>query len=86
MIFKHGANSTQDVRFDKTRIQENQDNIIAFLGFKPKNYELYIFTDKMFTDENLNETKPVKFKVKIIREAGHVERIMPNFFVKKCIS
>ncbi|MDW8553900.1 rhomboid family intramembrane serine protease [Staphylococcus xylosus] len=83
VIFKHGANSTQDVRFDKTRIQENQDNIIAFLGFKPKNYELYIFTDKMFTDENLNETKPVKFKVKIIREAGHVERIMPNFFVKK---
>ena len=55
VIFKYGANSTQEVRFDKSRIQENQQDISTFLGFEPNNYELFIFTDKHFTDENLNE-------------------------------
>lgn len=82
-IFKFGANSTQEVRFAKSRIQENEDNIVSFLEYEPHNYELFIFTDKTFTDENLNEIQPFKFKVKIIREANHVERIMPNFIMKK---
>lgn len=82
-IFEFGANSTQEVRFAKSRIQENEENIVSFLDFSPKNYELYIFTDKTFTDENLNEIQPLKFKVKIIREASHAERIMPNFIMKK---
>ncbi|MDW4286497.1 rhomboid family intramembrane serine protease [Staphylococcus saprophyticus] len=83
VIFKYGANSTLEVRFDKSRIQENQQDISTFLGFEPNNYELFIFTDKHFTDENLNENHPVKFKVKIIREVDHMERLLPNVFIKQ---
>ncbi|MCE5034908.1 rhomboid family intramembrane serine protease, partial [Staphylococcus cohnii] len=81
-IFKFGANSTQEVRFDKSRVQDHEEDIITFLGFKPKNYNLYIYTDKTFTNENLDELKSVKFKVKIIRQVEHMDKIMPNFLVK----
>lgn len=81
-IFKFGANSTQEVRFDKSRIQDHEEDIIIFLGFKPHNYNLYIYTDKTFTNENLDELKSVKFKVKILRQKEHIDQIMPNFFVK----
>ena len=82
VIFKFGANSTQEVRFDKSRIQDHEEDIIAFLDFKPKSYNLFIYTDKTFTDENLDELKSIKFKVKIIRQADQIEKIMPNFFIK----
>ncbi|MGO3049387.1 MAG: rhomboid family intramembrane serine protease [Staphylococcus sp.] len=82
-IFKYGANSTQEVRFDKSRIQDHQADITTFLGYQPKSYELYIFTDKTFTDENLDELHPRKFKVKIIRDDKQIEKIMPNFVMKK---
>ena len=37
-IFEFGANSTQEVRFAKSRIQEKAENIVSFLDFSPKNY------------------------------------------------
>ncbi|WP_436859895.1 rhomboid family intramembrane serine protease [Staphylococcus caeli] len=82
-IFKFGANSTQDVRFVKSRIQDNNENINDFLNFKPSNYDLFIFTEKMFTDENLNESHPAKFKVKIIRDEEQLASILPNMFIKQ---
>ena len=36
----------QEVRFDKSRIQDHKADITSFLGFTPNKYELYIFTEK----------------------------------------
>lgn len=83
VVFKFGANSAQEVRFDKSRIQEHNSDIVTFLGFTPKNYELYILTDKTFTDENLDEYENTKFKVRIIRDNKQLENILPNFALKK---
>lgn len=82
VVFKYGANSAQEVRFDKSRIQDHKADITSFLGFTPNKYELYIFTEKTFTDENLDEYEDTKFRVKIIRDNKEIDKLLPNIAIK----
>ncbi|WP_251942883.1 rhomboid family intramembrane serine protease [Staphylococcus sp. Marseille-Q5304] len=86
VVFKNGANTTQEVRFSKERIIDHQEDITSYLDFEPKHFNLYIFTEKTFADEHLDETDPIKLKVKVIREEHQIDQLLPNFAIKQLYS
>ena len=78
VVFNKDVSSSQEMRFDKSRLEEHQDDIQRFLQFTPKSYTYFYFTDKVFSDENLNSLHPIKFKAHIIRSESEVLQALPN--------
>lgn len=74
-IFQYGGSSTQDVRFIKERIDEHHSDITQFLNFTPKQYNVFILTDKGFAHENLDSHHSHKYRFKILREKSDVNRV-----------
>ena len=75
--------TTQEIRFDKSKIIENKEKIESNVGYKPSSIQFYYFTDKSITTDALDRTYPLKLKFKIINEDRDLERAMPNVFLTK---
>ncbi|MFB2002665.1 rhomboid family intramembrane serine protease [Staphylococcus aureus] len=83
VIFSNYVTSTQEIRFDKSKIIENQEQIEVLVGYKPTSFQFYYFTDKTLTTDSLDETYPLKLKFKIIKEDRDLERVLPNVILTK---
>lgn len=85
VVFRKDVTSTQDIRFDKSKIMERPEEIQQFIGYIPESYEFYYFTDKELSKENLNEEKPIKLKFKIISNEQSLNSLPINFLLLKML-
>ncbi|MDU3983204.1 MAG: rhomboid family intramembrane serine protease, partial [Staphylococcus epidermidis] len=44
VVFRKNVTSTQEIRFDKSKIMERPEEIQQFIGYLPESYEFYYFT------------------------------------------
>ncbi|KOR13560.1 hypothetical protein AMC75_01425 [Staphylococcus carnosus] len=82
VIFKTEVGSSQEIRFDKSRILEHQDEINNYTGFKTREVEFNYLTEKIFTYESLNEIHPIRMKFNVIRNMKELTNIFPNRLFK----
>ena len=85
VVFRKNVTSTQEIRFDKSKIMERPEEIQQFIGYIPESYEFYYFTDKELSKENLNEEKPIKLKFKIISNEQSLNSLPINFLLLKML-
>lgn len=85
VVFRKDVTSTQEMRFDKSKIMERPEEIQQFIGYIPESYEFYYFTDKELSKENLNEEKPIKLKFKIISNEQSLNSLPINFLLLKML-
>lgn len=85
VVFRKDVTSTQEIRFDKSKIMERPEEIQQFIGYIPESYEFYYFTDKKLSKENLNEEKPIKLKFKIISNEQSLNSLPINFLLLKML-
>ena len=85
VVFRKDVTSTQEIRFDKSKIMERPEEIQQFIGHIPESYEFYYFTDKELSKENLNEEKPIKLKFKIISNEQSLNSLPINFLLLKML-
>lgn len=85
VVFRKDVTSTQEIRFDKSKIMERPEEIQQFIGYIPESYEFYYFTDKELSKENLNEEKPIKLKFKIISNEQSLNSLPINFLLLKML-
>ena len=85
VVFRKDVTSTQEIRFDKSKIMERPEEIQQFIGYIPESYEFYYFTDKELSKENLNEEKPIKLKFKIISNEQSLNSLPINFLLIKML-
>lgn len=85
VVFRKDVTSTQEIRFDKSKIMERLEEIQQFIGYIPESYEFYYFTDKELSKENLNEEKPIKLKFKIISNEQSLNSLPINFLLLKML-
>lgn len=85
IVFRKDVTSTQEIRFDKSKIMERPEEIQQFIGYIPESYEFYYFTDKELSKENLNEEKPIKLKFKIISNEQSLKSLPINFLLLKML-
>lgn len=85
VVFRKNVTSTQEIRFDKSKIMERPEEIQQFIGYLPESYEFYYFTDKELSKENLNEEKPIKLKFKIISNEQSLNSLPINFLLLKML-
>ena len=85
VVFRKDVTSTQEIRFDKSKIMERPEEIQQFIGYLPESYEFYYFTDKELSKENLNEEKPIKLKFKIISNEQSLNSLPINFLLLKML-
>lgn len=85
VVFRKDVTSTQEIRFDKSKIMERPEEIQQFIGYIPESYEFYYFTDKELSKENLNEEKPIKLKFKIISKEQSLNSLPINFLLLKML-
>lgn len=85
VVFRKDVTSTQEMRFDKSKIMERPEEIQQFIGYIPESYEFYYFTDKELSKENLNEEKPTKLKFKIISNEQSLKSLPINFLLLKML-
>lgn len=85
VVFRKDVTSTQEIRFDKSKIMERPEEIQQFIGYIPESYEFYYFTDKELSKENLNEEKPIKLKFKIISNEESLKSLPINFLLLKML-
>ncbi|TGA76937.1 rhomboid family intramembrane serine protease [Staphylococcus croceilyticus] len=85
-IFRKDVTSTQEIRFDKSKIYDNSSSINEELSFEPKAFEFIYFTDKDLNMREFKETHPFKMDFHLINEMKDLERLMPNLMLSKLIS
>lgn len=85
VVFRKNVTSTQEIRFDKSKIMERPEEIQQFIGYLPESYEFYYFTDKELSKENLNEEKPTKLKFKILSNEQSLKSLPINFLLLKML-
>lgn len=85
VVFRKDVTSTQEIRFDESKIMERPEEIQQFIGYIPESYEFYYFTDKELSKENLNEEKPIKLKFKIISNEQSLNSLPINFLLLKML-
>ncbi len=85
VVFRKDVTSTQEIRFDKSKIMERPEEIQQFIGYIPESYEFYYFTDKELSKENLNEEKPIKLKFKILSNEQSLNSLPINFLLLKML-
>ena len=85
VVFRKDVTSTQEIRFDKSKIMERPEEIQQFIGYIPESYEFYYFTDKELSKENLNEEKPTKLKFKILSNEQSLKSLPINFLLIKML-
>lgn len=85
VVFRKDVTSTQEIRFDRSKIMERPEEIQQFIGYIPESYEFYYFTDKELSKENLNEEKPIKLKFKIISNEQSLKSLPINFLLLKML-
>lgn len=85
VVFRKDVTSTQEIRFDKSKIMERPEEIQQFIGYIPESYEFYYFTDKELSKEKLNEEKPIKLKFKIISNEQSLNSLPINFLLLKML-
>ena len=85
VVFRKNVTSTQEIRFDKSKIMERPEEIQQFIGYIPESYEFYYFTDKELSKENLNEEKPTKLKFKILSNEQSLKSLPINFLLLKML-
>ncbi|MGC7672771.1 rhomboid family intramembrane serine protease [Staphylococcus epidermidis] len=85
VVFRKDVTSTQEIRFDKSKIMERPEEIQQFIGYIPESYKFYYFTDKELSKENLNEEKPIKLKFKIISNEQSLNSLPINFLLLKML-
>lgn len=85
VVFRKDVTSTQEIRFDKSKIMERPEKIQQFIGYIPESYEFYYFTDKELSKENLNEEKPITLKFKIISNEQSLNSLPINFLLLKML-
>ncbi|UXV33831.1 rhomboid family intramembrane serine protease [Staphylococcus sp. IVB6181] len=83
VIIKTGVSSTQELRFDKSRVLEHQEEIAAYTGFKPQDVTFNYLTEKMFTYENLSEIHPIRMRFNVIRNQKELLKVLPNPLLTK---
>ncbi|MFU0768145.1 rhomboid family protein [Staphylococcus pasteuri] len=86
VIFSNHITTTQEIRFDKSRVIENKENIEQLAGFQPQTILFYYFTDKSLSTESLDETYPQKIKFRRISDERELELAMPNVILSKMIN
>ena len=85
VIFRKDVSTTQEVRFDKSRILDHQDDLAQKIGFKPSSYNFYYFTDREFSEEKISENNPIKLNFFIIKNEEDIKQITPNFVIHKML-
>ena len=85
VVFRKDVTSTQEIRFDKSKIMERPEEIQQFIGYIPESYEFYYFTDKELSKENLNEENPTKLKFKILSNEQSLKSLPINFLLIKML-
>ncbi|MCU5746368.1 rhomboid family intramembrane serine protease [Staphylococcus sp. SQ8-PEA] len=81
-IFHYGAQSSQDIRFLKARVEEHYNDISQHLDFKPKAFNIYIFTDVSLTENLSTETNYAKYDYRIINSSQYFHNQHSNIFYK----
>ncbi|MGA4513592.1 rhomboid family intramembrane serine protease [Staphylococcus caledonicus] len=84
-IFRKEITSTQEIRFDKSKILDNYEHIKETVQFDPKMVELFYFSDKHLNITEFIETHPVKIKCNAITEDKHLEKMISNPFLTRTI-
>ncbi|MCG3413033.1 rhomboid family intramembrane serine protease [Staphylococcus massiliensis] len=82
-IFKYGSSTSQEIRFDKSRILEHPDNINRFLGFRPEAYKFYYFTDRTYDTHDFNEYDRTKMTYHFIESQSDLASIMSHPIAKR---
>lgn len=85
-IFRKDVTSTQEIRFDKSKINDNSSSINEKLSFEPKIFEFIYFVDKDLNMSEFKETHPFKMDFHLINEMKDLEKLMPNLMLAKLIS
>lgn len=85
VIFRKDVSTTQEVRFDKSRILDHQDDLAQKIGFKPSSYNFYYFTDREFSEEKISENDPIKLNFFIIKNEEDIKQITPIFVIHKML-
>lgn len=83
IIIKDTVNSSQEIRFDKSKIKENINDITLKFNFQPKTCDFYYFSDKPVPIEDLQELQPLKISVKIIASEADAQQCIPNKFLRR---
>lgn len=86
IIVKTGVSSSQEIRFDKSRVLEHQNEISEYTGFIPKYVTFNYLTEKIFTYENLNEVHPIHMNFNVIRNQQDLLKTLPNPIIAKLYS
>lgn len=53
VVFRRDVTTSQEIRFDKSKVKENFNQLEQTIGFKPKSFNFYYFTDKDFLEEKI---------------------------------
>ena len=62
VIFKYSDFTTQEIKFTFERLKEHQHEIVEFLTFKVKKYDVYLLNDKEIDVNAFHERHPVKIQ------------------------
>lgn len=76
-IFRQHVNSTQEIRFDKAKILDNQKQIENFINFKPLSYHVYYFTQSELAPEQLTGNTSVNINFHKISDKKDLYQIVP---------
>lgn len=85
VVFRRDVTTSQEIRFDKSKVKENFNQLEQTIGFKPKSFNFYYFTDKDFLEEKNNESHPIKIQFHIIRNVKDIKAITPHFVLYKML-
>lgn len=86
IVFRKEVSSTQEIRFDKSKINDHKENLQKKLGFKIKKVEFFYFLETSMNIDNFDEMHPTKLIYHSITNEKDLENTMPNFILKKRIN
>ena len=86
IVFRKEVSSTQEIRFDKSKINDHKENLQKKLGFKIKKVEFFYFLETSMNIDNFDETHPTKLIYHSITNEKDLENTMPNFILKKRVN
>ena len=86
IVFRKEVSSTQEIRFDKSKINDHKENLQKKLGFKIKKVEFFYFLETSMNIDHLDEMHPTKLIYHSITNEKDLENTMPNFILKKRVN
>lgn len=85
VVFRKDVKASQEIRFDKSKVKDNIEELEQSIGFQPHSYNFYYFTDTEFLEENINESHPINLQFHVIKNNENIRDITPNIAFYKLL-